>query len=111
MDNLSDIRTLTHMILHFVYKQIIKSFVNISLFYKINRHTKTHVVIKKSVLFAMFCVRKPLVNGFKMTINYGDPQRPLYPPPDIFNPPWLKQKFHFERNKSFDNCSKTSWMR
>ena len=68
MDNLSDIRTLTHMILHFVHKQIIKYFGNISNFFdKINIHTKMHVLTKKSLLFTMLCVRKPLVYGFKMT--------------------------------------------
>ena len=68
MDNLREIKTLTHMILNFVHKQIIKSFVNISYFCdKINRHTKMYVIIKKSVRFAKLCVRKQMVNGFKMT--------------------------------------------
>ena len=62
------LRTHTHMILYFVHKQTIKSFVNISHFFdKINRHTKMHIIIKKSVLFAKLCVRKPMVNGSKMT--------------------------------------------
>ena len=34
---------------------------------KINRNTKIHVVTNKYFLFAMLCVGKPLVNGFKMT--------------------------------------------
>ena len=68
MDNLREIRTHTHMILNFVHKQIIKSFVNISHFFvKINKHTKIHVITKKSVLFAKLCVRKSMVNGSKMT--------------------------------------------
>ena len=80
MDNLREIRTLTHMILNFAHKQIIKSFVNISHFFdKTNRHTKMHIITKKSVLFAKLCVRKPMVNGFKMTLSpstMATPQRP-----------------------------------
>ena len=68
MDNLSEIRTLTHMILNFVTKQIIQSFVNISnSFDKINRDTEMHIVTKKSFLFAILWVKKPMVNGLKMT--------------------------------------------
>ena len=53
MDDLSDIRTVTHMILNFVTKKIINSLVNVSHFLdKINKHIKMHVVIKKSVLSA-----------------------------------------------------------
>ena len=68
MGNLREIRTLTHMILNFVHKQIIQSSVNIPHFFdKINRHTKMHIITKKSVLFAKLCVQKPMFNGFKMT--------------------------------------------
>ena len=78
MDNLREIRTLTHMILNFVHKQIIKSLVNISHFFdKINRHTKKHIITKKSVRFARLCVRKPMVNGFKMTSTMATSQVPL----------------------------------
>ena len=68
MDNLLEIRTHASMILNFVHKQIIKSFVNILRFFdKINRHTKMHIITKKSVIFAKLCVRKPMINGSKMT--------------------------------------------
>ena len=56
------------MILKFVTEKIINSFIDISHFFdKIDRNSKMHVAIKKSILFAMLCVWKPMVNGFKMT--------------------------------------------
>ena len=70
------------MILHFVHKQVIKSFVNTSHFFdKINRLTKMHVITNKYFLFDMLCVRRKVP-------ELRRPPKGPYLPPDIFNPPW-----------------------